>query len=102
MIDLAGGLDAVAAPGDSSRRMSWDEVAAADPDVLVVMPCGFDEAGSRAQIETVAERPEWRALRAVREGRVYPVDANGCFSRPGPRLVDGIERLAALFHGVMG
>jgi iron complex transport system substrate-binding protein len=101
MIDLAGGLDAVAAPGDSSLRMTWDEVAAADPDILVVMPCGFDEAGARAQIETVADRPEWQALRAVREGRVYPVDANGCFSRPGPRLVDGIERLAALFHGVL-
>jgi iron complex transport system substrate-binding protein len=100
MIDLAGGVDAVAAPGDPSRRLSWDEVAATDPDVLVVMPCGFDEAGARAQIDTVAGRPEWQALRAVREGRVYPVDANGCFSRPGPRLVDGIERLAALFHGI--
>lgn len=100
MIDIAGGLDAVAAPGDPSRRLTWDEVAAAAPDVLVVMPCGFDEAGARAQIGTVSGRPAWQALRAVREGRVFPVDANGCFSRPGPRLVDGIERLAALFHGV--
>jgi iron complex transport system substrate-binding protein len=73
-------------------------VAAADPDLIVAMPCGFDEAGAREQIAAVAERPEWLALRAVRTGRVHPVDANGCFSRPGPRLVDGIERLAALFH----
>jgi iron complex transport system substrate-binding protein len=99
MIDIAGGVDVIAKPGDHSRRMTWDDLQAADPDLLVVMPCGFDEAGARAQIELIEERPEWRGLRAVREGRVVPVDANGCFSRPGPRLVDGIERLAAAFHG---
>jgi len=99
MIALAGGEDAIAKPGDHSARLTWEQIAAADPDVIVVMPCGFDEAGARGQIETIAGRPEWQALRAVREGRVHPVDANGCFSRPGPRLVDGIERLAAIFHG---
>ncbi|HSS48865.1 MAG TPA: cobalamin-binding protein [Thermoanaerobaculia bacterium] len=100
MIACAGGEDAVASPGDHSARLTWEQIAAADPDVIVVMPCGFDEAGAAAQIETIAQRPEWRSLRAVREECVYPVDANGCFSRPGPRLVDGIERLAAIFHGV--
>jgi iron complex transport system substrate-binding protein len=99
MIDLAGGIDAVAEPGDHSARLTWEQVAAADPDVIVVMPCGFDEAGAREQIATIADRIEWSSLRAVREGRVYPVDANGCFSRPGPRLVDGIERLAEILHG---
>lgn len=99
MIDAAGGIDAIAQPGGHSERLTWERVAAADPDVIVVMPCGFDEAGAREQIGTIAGLPEWRSLRAVREGRVYPVDANGCFSRPGPRLVDGIERLARIFHG---
>jgi iron complex transport system substrate-binding protein len=99
MIALAGGEDVIASPGDPSARLTWEQIAAADPDVIVVMPCGFDEAGATAQIETVAQRPEWRSLRAVRERCVYPVDANGCFSRPGPRLVDGVERLAAIFHG---
>lgn len=98
MIDLAGGEDVIARPGDHSARLTWEQVAAADPDVIVVMPCGFDEAGAREQIATIADRPEWSSLRAVREGRVHPVDANGCFSRPGPRLVDGIERLAAIFQ----
>lgn len=98
MIDLAGGTDVVGKPGGHSARLTWDEIAAADPDVIIAMPCGFDEAGAAAQIETVAGRPEWRVLRAVREGRVHPVDANGCFSRPGPRLVDGIEKLAGIFH----
>ncbi|HKI00945.1 MAG TPA: cobalamin-binding protein [Thermoanaerobaculia bacterium] len=97
MIDLAGGVDVVGKPGGHSARLTWDDVAAMDPDVIVAMPCGFDEAGAAAQIETIADRPEWQALRAVRGGRVHPVDANGCFSRPGPRLVDGIERLAGIF-----
>ena len=66
---------------------------------IVAMPCGFDAAGARRQIDAIAEHPEWRALRAVREGRTFAVDANGCFSRPGPRLVDGVEQLAAIFHG---
>lgn len=98
MIEIAGGTDAVARPGDCSARLTWEQVAAADPDVLVAMPCGFDEAGARAQLDLVANLPEWQSLRAVREGRLHPVDANGCFSRPGPRLVDGIERLAKIFH----
>jgi iron complex transport system substrate-binding protein len=99
MIEAAGGEDVAARPGDGSRRMTWDEVADLDPDLLIVMPCGFDEAGTRAQVDRIADSPEWTGLRAVREGRVYPVDANGCFSRPGPRLVDGIERLAEIFRG---
>jgi iron complex transport system substrate-binding protein len=99
MIAIAGGIDVIGEPGGHSARLTWDQVAAADPDVIVVMPCGFDEAGARAQIETIADCPEWRSLRAVRGSKVHPVDANGCFSRPGPRLVDGIEQLAAILHG---
>ncbi len=99
MIAIAGGEDALNRPGEGSRRLSWDEVAAADPEVVVAMPCGYDAAGAQAQIDLVADRPEWRRLRAVQAGRVAAVDANGCFSRPGPRLVDGVERLAQIFHG---
>jgi iron complex transport system substrate-binding protein len=94
MIEIAGGINLVGRPGGRSVRLTWDQLAELDPDVVVTMPCGFDEAGAREQIAAVADRPEWRSLRAVREGEVHPVDANGCFSRPGPRLVDGIERLA--------
>jgi iron complex transport system substrate-binding protein len=99
MIAAAGGADALdSAAGASSKRLSWDAVRAADPEIIVAMPCGYDEAGARAQLAAIDSRPEWRRLAAVREGKVYPVDANGCFSRPGPRLVDGVGRLAALFH----
>lgn len=97
MIDAAGGIDAFACPGDPSRRTDWAEIAAVDPDLIVAMPCGFDEAGARGQLELLAGRPDWETLRAVRTGRVVAVDANGLFSRPGPRLVDGIERLAEIF-----
>lgn len=99
MIDLAGGVDVFGEPGGHSQRLAWERITEADPDVIVAMPCGFDEAGAQGQIGTIAGHPSWRSLRAVREGRVFPVDANGCFSRPGPRLVDGIERLAAILHG---
>ena len=95
MIEIAGGIDVFAKPGDHSARLTWEQIREADPDVIVAMPCGYDEAGAAAQLALLGERPE----RAFREGRVYPVDANGCFSRPGPRLVDGIERPAVLLHG---
>src|SRR5215207_4070516 len=96
LIAIAGGIDVFAQPGDHSARLNWDQIREADPDVLVVMPCGYDEAGAAAQLALLGDRSD---LRAFREGRVFPVDANGCFSRPGPRLVDGIERLAHLFRG---
>jgi len=105
MIAAAGGDDVIASAGDSSRRLTWEQVEAADPDVIIVMPCGFDEAGAQAQMALAADSENgsiWQRLRAVRTGRVHPVDANGCFSRPGPRVVDGIERLAELFHGAVG
>ncbi len=99
MISIAGGRDPFAvAPGERSRRATWHEIAAADPDWIVAMPCGFDEAGALGEIAKMSGRPEWDDLRAVRGGRVAPVDANGLFSRPGPRLVTGIEHLATLLH----
>ncbi|MEM7483016.1 MAG: cobalamin-binding protein [Acidobacteriota bacterium] len=99
MFAWAGAEDALVEAGEPSRRTDWKELAAADPDALVIMPCGFDEVSARRQMTALIGLSEWRALRAVRQGRVYPVDANGLFSRPGPRLVDGVEHLARLLHG---
>ncbi|MBP9145597.1 MAG: cobalamin-binding protein [Thermoanaerobaculia bacterium] len=100
MIAIAGGRDPFAvAPGERSRRATWDEIAAADPDWIVAMPCGFDAAGAAGEVAKLAGDPLWSQLRAVRSGRVAAVDANGCFSRPGPRLVDGIEHLHRLLSG---
>ncbi|MFN7963526.1 MAG: cobalamin-binding protein [Thermoanaerobaculia bacterium] len=94
MIHWAGGEDAFARPGEASRRTQWQEIAAADPDFLLVAPCGFDVAGAARELAKVAHLPLWQGLRAAREGHVAVVDANGHWSRPGPRLVDGVEELA--------
>lgn len=100
MLAIAGGRDPFGvAPGERSRRATWDEIAAADPDWIVAMPCGFDAAGAAGEVAKLAGNPLWEGLRAVQNGRVAAVDANGCFSRPGPRLVDGIEELYRLFSG---
>jgi iron complex transport system substrate-binding protein len=99
MIELAGGRPVLATAGQRSVRLSWPEVLAADPEVLILMPCGF---GLRQTIEQYDEMtlPEgWGSLSAVREGRVYGVDGSAYFSRPGPRLVDGLEILGAILRG---
>ena len=101
MIAIAGGRDPFdVAPGERSRRATWEEIAAADPDWIVAMPCGFDAEGAARELAKLADHPIWPTLRAVRAGRVAPVDANGLFSRPGPRLIDGIELLASLLQSV--
>jgi iron complex transport system substrate-binding protein len=92
MIELAGGEDALGRPGERSRTAGWDEIATARPDVVVSMPCGLDAGQAAAETARHAERLE--ALGA----RVHPVDAAAYFSRPGPRLVDGVELLAGLLH----
>jgi iron complex transport system substrate-binding protein len=98
MIEAAGGLDVIGSPGSHAPRLSWEQVEGLDPDIVVAMPCGFDAGGAAAQIAAIAAHPPWNRLRAARTGRVHAVDANGCFSRPGPRLLDGIDELARIFH----
>lgn len=92
MIDLAGGEDALGMAGERSRTVEWPEVAASAPEVVVSMPCGYGT--ERAARETLAQDERLRALGAT----VVAVDASSYFSRPGPRLVDGIELLAHLLH----
>jgi iron complex transport system substrate-binding protein len=93
MIELAGGRDPLGRPGSRSRTASWGELAAAEPDVVVSMPCGLYADEAREQ--TLARAHEVAALGA---DRVFAVDAAGSFSRPGPRLVEGTELLAHLLH----
>lgn len=98
MVAAAGGIDPLGTAGDRSRRADWGEIIAAQPEVAVLMPCGFDAA--RAEREYVEARlPDgWRNTPAARTGAVWATDANSYFSRPGPRLVDGVEILAAILH----
>jgi iron complex transport system substrate-binding protein len=96
-IRRAGGWDVLGADGERSREITWDAVAEIDPEMLILMPCGLHLA------ETVEEwartpRPAWYGdLPAVRRGQVFAVDGSAYFSRPGPRVIDGIELLAEIF-----
>lgn len=98
MVAEAGGSNLFGEPGRRSYEVSWSDLAGSDPDVLVVMPCGFGLEASRADAVRHAERLQVVAGRAIRSDRAYVVDASSYFNRSGPRLVDGIEILAALLH----
>jgi iron complex transport system substrate-binding protein len=98
MVDAAGGLDVLGRPGEASRVVTWEEVVAARPEILVLMPCGYDIARTRGELETLTGRPGWREVPAVRTGRVFLTDASSYFNRPGPRLVDGLEILISVIY----
>ena len=97
-VALAGGIDVLGVPGERGVVMEWDEVVAARPDVLVLMPCGFDTRRAAEEAGAVTGRAGFADLPAARSGRVFATDGSAYFSRPGPRLVDGVEILAALLH----
>jgi iron complex transport system substrate-binding protein len=98
MVQRAGGLDVLAQPGSPSRVVTWDEILAAAPDVLLVMPCGFSVEKTHTELLQLMQHPnQWRLSPALAE-HTYLVDASSYFSRPGPRLIDGIELLATILH----
>jgi iron complex transport system substrate-binding protein len=98
MARLAGGVEVLGNEGERSTRATWQEVADAAPEVVVVMPCGFDLERARRELRVVEGRPEWRALPAVIQGAVWLTDGSAYFSRPGPRMVDALEILAHALH----
>ena len=98
MVQLAGGEEVLGRAGEPSTRITWAEVAAAAPEVVVVMPCGFDTARARDELRAIEARAEWQGLPAVRHGEVWVTDGSAYFSRPGPRMVDGLEILAHALH----
>ncbi|MCG8588139.1 MAG: cobalamin-binding protein [Proteobacteria bacterium] len=98
LVRLAGGEAVLATPGAHSPWIEPKALAEADPDLIVVMPCGFDLPRTRAELPAWSAQPEFRALRAARENRVFLTDGNAYFSRPGPRLVESLEILAEILH----
>ncbi|MDP8949887.1 MAG: cobalamin-binding protein [Actinomycetota bacterium] len=99
MVRIAGGEEVLAGPGEPSARLGWEEVFEAGPEVLVLMPCGFDAGRTVEEARRVLPGlPGWNDLSAVEAGRVWAVDANSYFSRPAPRLVEGVEILAHILH----
>jgi iron complex transport system substrate-binding protein len=93
LIELAGGEDVLGFRGEPSQTVSWEQVAAAEPEVVVVMPCGYDERRAQAEAAIYA-----RELAGVGARRIVAVNASAYFSRPGPRLIDGLELLARVLH----
>jgi iron complex transport system substrate-binding protein len=98
LVEAAGASPVLSVPGADAPRIEWEQVAAADPDAIVLMPCGFDIARTRTELEWLARNEQWQALRAVRDRRVYVTDGNQYFNRPGPRLVDSLEILGEILR----
>ncbi len=98
LIDIAGGVNLFGETGAQSPWISIGDVAAADPDVILVAPCGYDLHKTREEMAVLDANSAWTGLRAVRERRVYIADGNAYFNRPGPRLVESAEILAEILH----
>jgi len=98
LIAATGGDNLFGAPGKHSDWMQWDEVVTADPDVIVVAPCGYGLARCLEELPLLQAKPRWAQLKAVRDGRVYFADGNAYFNRPGPRLAESAEMLAEMLH----
>jgi iron complex transport system substrate-binding protein len=98
LVAVAGGVSRFGAAGKHSPGLTWEALVAADPDVIVVSPCGFDLQRTRMEMPALAGRAEWPRIRAVASGRVYLADGNAYFHRPGPRLVESLEILAEVLH----
>ena len=98
MIALAGAVPLRGTARRPSYALPWTALADLDPDVLLVMPCGFDLARARAEADHYASALRRVAPRAISAGRAFVVDASSHFSRPGPRVAEGVELLATLFH----
>jgi iron complex transport system substrate-binding protein len=98
MVRIAGGIDELGQEAADSIRIPWDDVVSWEPEVLIIMPCGFNLAKVLEQVPQLKANPNWLDLPAVRNKQVYAVDANSYFARPGPRVVEGTELLAHLIH----
>jgi iron complex transport system substrate-binding protein len=98
LVEMAGGVNLFGVAGKHSPWMTWEQLVAADPDVIVMLPCGFDITRTRRDLHVFTRRPEWSRLKAVRAGRAVVADGNQFFNRPGPRLVESLEILAEVLH----
>lgn len=98
MVEIAGGECGFGKTGEPSFRVSWDEILSFAPQVLILMPCGFNIERTLKEIDVLTANEYWHRIPAVKKGHVYLVDSNSYFSKSGPRVVDGIEILARILH----
>jgi iron complex transport system substrate-binding protein len=98
LVELAGGTNCFTRAGERSPQLTLDELTKIDPDVILIMPCGFGLPRARIEAAILTENPTWPKLRAVRKRRVFLTDGNQYFNRPGPRLVESLEILAEILQ----
>ena len=98
LIEIAGGRSLFAKAGEHSPWLDWERLIEADPEVILLLPCGFKIPQTVKDLNLLTENPGWGNLRAVREGRVYLIDGHHFFNRPGPRLVESAEIVAEILH----
>src|SRR5260221_173340 len=98
MIQVAGGVDALGKVRTPSFRVHLQNIVEAEPEILLIAPCGYSAQQARDEYRSMDLPEQWQAMPAVRNGRVYALEANSYFSRPGPRLITGIEAIAKLLH----
>lgn len=98
LVTLAGGDPCLGTVGQHSSWLTWEQLLAADPDLIISMPCGFDLRQTTQATQALAQHPQWQQLKAVQNHQIYVTDGNQYFNRPGPRLVDSMELLAEILH----
>ena len=98
MVELAGGRDGLGQRGEPSKKIDWRVVLEFAPEVVILMPCGFDLQRTLQEVDLLYRLPRWNQLPAVKQGRVFAVNGHAYFNRSGPRLVDGLEILAQIIH----
>ncbi len=98
MVALAGGQEMMAQPSEKSRRLEWEAIVRAQPEYLFLMPCGYNVEMTKHELDTTTFPPEWNEIPAVRNGSIFLMNANSYFSRPSPRVVEGVEILAGILH----
>jgi iron complex transport system substrate-binding protein len=98
LVQMAGGENLFGVAGQPSPWLDWDQVVAADPDLILAHPCGFDMARTLQEMPMLERRAGWRELKAVQHDRIFIADGNQYFNRPGPRIVESLEMLAEIFH----
>lgn len=98
LIDMAGGINLFGEAGKHSPWMNWEDLVAAEPDIIIVSPCGFDIDRTMQEMHLISDRKEYAGLQAVKDGKVFVADGNQYFNRPGPRVLESLEMLAEMLH----
>jgi iron complex transport system substrate-binding protein len=98
LVEMAGGKELFGKAAEHSHWITWEDLKRADPDVLVILPCGYDIPKAKSELSALSDREDWGELKAVRNKQVYITDGNQYFNRPGPRLVESVEILAEILH----